>query len=261
MFVVPLDGSAFAEHALPVARSFASRVEGSLLLVTTHWDHDSHEPEAYIERIASEQHDVPVKTVVVHDRTAADAITLVAREDGDRGVCMTSHGRGGLRWAMLGSVAEDVVRRSERPVLLVGRHCATDPVARRGPVLLCVDGSASSEFVAPAAAAWADRLGLGLEVAVVVHPLDVPDAEHPEELLDPITERLAAHGVACAPAMLRAGYPAGALADHADSIGASMIAMTTRARRGAGRVALGSVSMGVLGSARCPVLVAHAPES
>jgi nucleotide-binding universal stress UspA family protein len=199
--------------------------------------------------------------VVVHDRAPAEAIALVAHEDDDRTVCMTSHGRGGLRWAMLGSVAEDVVRRSDRPMLLVGRHCATDVDVRRGPVLLCVDGSAASEYVAPAAAAWADRLGLGLDVAIVVHPLDVPDAEHPDELLDPITERLAAHGIACAPAMLRASYAAGELADHADSIGASMIAMTTRARRGAGRVTLGSVTMGVLGSARCPVLVAHAPES
>jgi nucleotide-binding universal stress UspA family protein len=260
MFVVPLDGSTFAERALPVARSLAARAEGSLLLVTTHWDHDAREPEAYIERIAREHTDLPVKTLVVHDRAAAEAIVMAERDGDDRVVCMTSHGRGGLRWAMLGSVAEDVVRTSEGPVLLVGRHCTATEGVADGPVLLCVDGSEASEAIAPTAAAWAKQYGWPVEVAVVVHPLDIDDAQHPDELVGPIRERLAHHGIDARPAILRSGYPAGALADHADAIGASMLAMTTRSRRGASRVALGSVTMGAVGAARCPVLVAREPR-
>ena len=109
--LVPLDGSALAERALPVAEALADRLGSDLLLMTTRWDDDPQSPQAYLEGVSDRITDTPTHTVVVHDRGPADAIDCLAGEQPGRTVCMTSHGRGGLRWAFIGSVAEEVLHR------------------------------------------------------------------------------------------------------------------------------------------------------
>jgi nucleotide-binding universal stress UspA family protein len=120
--VVPLDSSAYSERALPVATALAQRAGGRLLLVSVQ-DHGPLHPREYLDEIAASPRPVPVETVGISNMLAADAIAQVVGESDDRIVCMTSHGRGGLRWGLIGSVAEEVVRRADRPALLVGRHC------------------------------------------------------------------------------------------------------------------------------------------
>jgi nucleotide-binding universal stress UspA family protein len=256
-FIVPLDGSPFAERALDIARAFARRVEGQVVLLSTPWDRRAHLAREYLDRVVARDHAVPLEAMVVYDRGPAEAISMVAAQSPDRIVCMTSHGRGGLRWAMVGSVAEEVIQRVAQPLLLVGRHADPASLTRRGPVLACVDGSQSSAAIAPLACEWARELGHALEVAVVVHPLDTLDAQHPDDLLEPIAEQFRAHGAEPHVTMLRSTYVAGMLADHANDVDASLVALTTRARTGAKRVVLGSVSMGVLSEVRSPVLIEH----
>ena len=99
-------------------------------------------------------------------------------------------------------------------------------------------------------------LDLHLDVAVVTHPLDVESAEHPRVLLDPIAAQFGG-SEPIEPCMIRSGYPAGALADFADELPAAIVAINSRSRRGFARVALGSVTMGVLQLASCPLLVTH----
>ena len=61
---------------------------------------------------------------VIEGRGAADAILAAAeRLDADV-IVVGSHGRSGLKRAVLGSVAEEVARRSRRPVLIAGTRSA-----------------------------------------------------------------------------------------------------------------------------------------
>ena len=123
--VVPLDGSTFAAKAIPIACAILREQGGELLLVATRWDHDVRGPEDYLTRAAAEIHGLKVRTVVIQDRTAVEAIQITADDAPGRVVCMTSHGRGRLRWAFLGSVAEQVMSESHDPVVLLGRQCGT----------------------------------------------------------------------------------------------------------------------------------------
>src|SRR5471030_1502647 len=111
-FVVPLDGSAYAERALQIAVAIAQRCDGRLLLVSAE-EHGPLHPTEYLHEIAGFPRPVPVETFAVPntDVVPAAAIADVVGAADDRIVCMTSHGRGGLRWGLLGSVAEDVMRR------------------------------------------------------------------------------------------------------------------------------------------------------
>jgi nucleotide-binding universal stress UspA family protein len=56
---------------------------------------------------------------VVHRANASEAIRAAAARIGADVICMASHGRRGLRRAVLGSVAEDVVRNASGAVMIV----------------------------------------------------------------------------------------------------------------------------------------------
>jgi nucleotide-binding universal stress UspA family protein len=182
-------------------------------------DHGPLAPAEYLEEMAAYPRPVPVATIANSETYPVDAIATIARDTEDSIVCMTSHGRGGLRWGLLGSVAEDVVRRAERPTFLVGRHCREDFLTDAHFLLTGVDGTETSSQLAPVVCEWAKRLGLELRAAIVVHPLDVERAEHPEALLDPIVEQFGGPDRATA-TLLTSRYPEGTLADYAGDIGA-----------------------------------------
>jgi len=250
--VVPLDGSEFAARALPVAHAFVRQTSGRLLLVTTRWDDDVRTASDYLAEISAAYRDVDVSSILIADQPAASAIELVATESPGRVVCMTTHGRGRVRWALLGSVAEEIVRGSSGPVMLLGRHCRTEWPYNFRKMVVCVDGMSAAPAVEPDAVDWAKTLGLDVHIATVIHPLDQVG---PDATLHAIVERMQAQGVQARTCVLRSSYPGGAIADFADSIDADLVAMSSHARAGGARVALGSITMSVVGMARCPVLI------
>jgi nucleotide-binding universal stress UspA family protein len=253
--VVPLDGSEYSERALPVAEAIAERIGGNLLLVSALYRGPLH-PGEYLEDCAARCDRTPVELIAAKEELAENAILDTLRGSDDRVVCMTTHGRGRLRWAALGSVAEDVIRRADRPTLLVGRNCRTDFLDRSSHLVACTDGSEGAMELAPVAREWADLLGLDVRVAAVRHPLDVESAEHSDALLASMVAEFGGRDPSEA-TLIRSSYPAGALADYADELPAALLGMNSHARAGFPRLALGSVTMGVLHLASCPLLVTH----
>lgn len=64
-------------------------------------------------------------TLEVQFGDPAEEIVAAAQRYGAAMIMMATHDRSGLRHMVLGSVAEDVVRRAAIPVMLIGRQCAT----------------------------------------------------------------------------------------------------------------------------------------
>ncbi len=252
---MPLDGSPFAERAVPVAGAIAERVGGRLLVVTAPYK-GTIGPREYLAEIVERFPSLPIDTTETDEYLPTNAIAKVVEESDDRIICMTSHGRGRLRWSILGSTAEEVIRDSTRPMLLVGRNCHDGFMTPDARMLTCVDGTESSETIAPVALEWAQGLGLAMDAAVVVNPRDVESIEHPETLIDPIVEHFGGPDRVRA-RMLTSSYVAGALADCAGDLPAALIAMSCYGRTGLARAALGSVTMAVLNLAACPLLVTH----
>jgi nucleotide-binding universal stress UspA family protein len=62
---------------------------------------------------------VTVRTELLSGVRAASALCQAAERHGVDIFCVSSHGRTGVRRAVLGSVAQEVVARSHRPVLVV----------------------------------------------------------------------------------------------------------------------------------------------
>jgi nucleotide-binding universal stress UspA family protein len=266
--VVPLDGSALAARALGPAQALAKRTGASLLLLSTRWDDAVDPAREYLQRQAAELGFERVDTMVIYDRVAGPAI-LTQVDEPDCVVCMSTHGRGGLGEAVLGSVAEEVLRRSTRPLLLVGpglengvwqsEHWFAD-----GKLLVTVDGSEASEAIVPAAGEWARLLGLKPWVAHVVRgPADVVlELDSPEAgaTVDRVARNLAEAGLAPQGKVIHGYDTAASILDFAERLPATLVAMATHGRSGFARVALGSVAMRVVHHSFCPVLVVRSPK-
>jgi nucleotide-binding universal stress UspA family protein len=117
--LVPLDGSPAAERALGPALQLVGRT-GVALRVLAHAQADDKEVRAeYLAGVADRHAALAdIETEVVD----GDSIPRAIAEGMEPGtlVCMSSHGRGGLARALLGSVAEALLRRLDLPALIVG---------------------------------------------------------------------------------------------------------------------------------------------
>ena len=132
--LVPLDGSALAESALPRATELAEASGARLLLLRAAEAHTLQgvdptdaqvrvvaEAEAYLTRAAERVHVQGlgrVETSVWYG-PAPYAIVEAAEHHHADLIVMTTHGRSGLGRLILGSVAETVLRGTRTPILLL----------------------------------------------------------------------------------------------------------------------------------------------
>jgi nucleotide-binding universal stress UspA family protein len=194
--LVPLDGSPFAEQALPVAVSIASVLQAKLALVRA-WDPSSYrfgseltppylDAEAHDRLVAGEYLDaiasrlrsingIDADVAVVAGR-AADAIRERATTIGADLIVMTTHGLTGWSRAWLGSAADAVVRAVATPVLLCRpvEFPAPTPPGTFTHILLPLDGSPASEQILAHAAELGRISGARYTLLRVVHSVNVP---------------------------------------------------------------------------------------
>jgi nucleotide-binding universal stress UspA family protein len=128
--LVALDGSAEAEAILPFFLQVAGPLDVEVVLfrvvpdrpgsTMTEQADQQLDAEEYLAPLAVEMRDkgVRVSTQVQRGEPVAE-ILAVARAAGADLIAMTTHGRTGLRRAVMGSVADAVVRQSDIPVLLL----------------------------------------------------------------------------------------------------------------------------------------------
>jgi nucleotide-binding universal stress UspA family protein len=119
--MVPLDGSAFAEAALPVALEVLGAAGELVMLRVVAPDavlDASHYLQGVVNRLKRGDLDLHV-TCDVRTGDAADGIAAAQIDRGVDLVVMATHGRSGLGRAVLGSVAGAVLRTGNVPVLLV----------------------------------------------------------------------------------------------------------------------------------------------
>ena len=292
--MVPLDGSPFAEQALPLALAIARRIGAHLHLVRVRaiLPLSVDEDEAYVKATAAEiESRLPAKVTpwVLTDEFGAlqypppapdmVAKTLAnhAREHADL-IVMSTHGRGGVKRAWLGSVADALLRIAPRPVLLVRPGAVKFGIAEDADrvithILIPLDGSETAEQAVPVARDLAEPLGASITLLRVTSPLALQLSSDPADgypLADPTSGRRAAvhnlNGVA-AP-LHRAGLtvdlrvieqlsPAPAIVDFAATHAVDLVALTTTGGGSIRRVLLGSVADHVIRKGETPVLVCN----
>jgi nucleotide-binding universal stress UspA family protein len=274
--VVPLDGSQFAAAALRTAHALAARFGADVhtISVAEHPDEVDVLRSAAGDVLGPDRGDERLHVVVGDD--PATAIAGAAAELGSSLVCLSTHGRGRVTGAVIGSVARSLLQESREPIVAVGPFAnrpgpfeSTAPVPLTVPRLVaCVDGSTSSESLLPMAGAWADALGMSLTILTVAEPIPPPvrpeakwNRRHgPEEDADAYMSRLGEKwkGVAAQVdtyVMYDPISPADGLRTYLDQHPAGLLAVTTRARTGLRRILLGADAANIVHASTAPALV------
>jgi nucleotide-binding universal stress UspA family protein len=130
---VLLDGSAFAEAALDPAVRLALSMRTRLEIVRIALGHEQiNEASSYLdgirERLTLDYPDLRSATNVRFGETAASELERLLAEAPPTMVVMATHGRTGVRRALIGSVAGHVLRHATSPLVLVRPPLPEDAV-------------------------------------------------------------------------------------------------------------------------------------
>ena len=273
--VMPMDGSALAESALPTAVELA-RLYGAPVRFVHVLDEEipvespsqlvhanaafGNYVDAQLKRL--DAGNLP-REIQIHHGPAAPTILDAARDA--RMIVMASRGRGGLR-AMLGSVADRVVRGSSVPVLIVPSE-GNAPLTG-GTIVVGLDGSAIAEAGLEAARAIGAKLGSRV-VLVRAYSLPVMAGTefgaYPVDLTTPMQEATEAYMQETARPDEKAYCLLSPAVDAIDRIArqenAVLVVMTSHGKGFARRITLGSQTERAMHTLRRPILVIPAEET
>lgn len=197
----------------------------------------------------------PVSWEVLEGADVALTIDRVAQERNVRAMVMGTRGASSTGLAILGSVADRVMRECPQPVVLVPPG-AFDIVGKEIEIrrlLVPLDGSAL-------AARSIDFLleiprSVDLEFVLLEVVENEADAPVAERRLQSAADRLNGHSAEAVPRIALATDRVRAIVDAVREFTVDMIAMSTRGEGGLRRLVLGSVAEGVVGAAEVPVLL------
>jgi nucleotide-binding universal stress UspA family protein len=289
--LVPLDGSAFSERALPLATTLARAAGATITLIHCAWSKPKPgeetnaaqqravgEAQTYLSGISSTlgPQNVRIETRAPFAAPAAGILAEIGHGAADL-VIMCTHGRSGVGRVLYGSVAEAVLAKSPVPILLV---LPTGPVpdlataSGTSSILVPLDGSTLAEASLPAALDMARALACSLQLLRVVVPnvgyypdpmLGQPyisdagekviqeEMTEAETYLKQMSDRLA--GQVTVHSLVRLGWPSESIVDEARASGAKLIAMATHGHTGLADLLMGNVALDVLRRSGLPLLL------
>lgn len=274
--LVPLDGSKNAENALPLAVFLANADSAPLHLVHVADDREGGgtlDLEKAAEIFRGYAADLMKHHTVEAGFTAKllagnpARLILEAASAGPgrseaRAIVIATHGLGGLKSTLIGSVADKVIRAATVPTLVVpGIGPAAQPSNK--PVVVGVDGSELAEAGLEHARALAARLKAQV---IIVRACQVPVSTgyqfayyYPPNLLDELeqaardyVEKVALPGELT---VVMTGTPVIGLREVAERHDASAIVVTSHGRGFVSRLALGSTTAALTHDLERPLLV------
>lgn len=263
--IVPVDGSDFSWRAIGPALALARQCDASIeLFQVVMLPDDLASAEQFIsDRLAETELNgskVDIEVAVLGD-TVASTIAAHAEQTDGSVVVMSSIGRGRSA-ALIGSIAEELLASLFGPVVVIGPECALDRGDFSGKLIVTVDGSETSETALSLAATLGISLGAVPWVITVAEADaaasgDVSESAYPSRLARQLADQ-SHHPVEFE--VLHGDRPDRTIAEHASSIGASMIVASTHGRTGLARITAGSVAMGLVKRAPCPVVLNRPPH-
>jgi len=287
--LVPLDGSRLAESILPMVTTLARCLKAKVSLLhiieekapqTVHgYPHltSAEDAERYIAGVAESLSGLEVEQHVhgTEEHDVALSVALHAEELGADMIALCTHGRSGLRRVVSGSIAQQVLRRVQVPVVLA-RPDMRAPSELKSIMIPIDSSTGEGDQAIPVAAEIARECGSTIHLVSVVPTvdsltgdtsaaarllpsataatLDVEAVEQVPSYLDAIIQRLASEGLS-AKGEIRRGNTGNALLKVAANTRADLIVIATHAHYGLGAVWTGSVASGLVSKVNQPLLL------
>jgi nucleotide-binding universal stress UspA family protein len=265
--LIPLDGSSLAEYAL-VDAAWLKQVTGLPVRLIHVMEHDGT-PEArqqaaekFREYAAAQAEKHGLGEVTCDVVVGPPAKEILQAAETASYVVIATHGRGGFKAMVLGSVADKVIRGSKVPVLAEPGTEAPEPPGNGRPILVALDGSEDAEkglALARELAAKAELPLVLLRAYSVPPPAGIEFSYYPADLSATLEaaarEYLQATAKPGERTVLVQGDAATAILEVAEQEKASLIVMTSTGKGLLKRLALGSTTDRVVHGTHRPVLV------
>ena len=279
--MVPLDGSRFAESALPLAVGLAQRAGADLhlLMVAEPSGPTARACEEYL--LGTAEWLAPdfcgEVTTVVRAGNIVDKVLDELRACEADATVMATHGRGGLSRVWLGSITTGFLHETDKPLILVrpegGDGSETAVHSGFAKLLIPLDGTELSERVLAYATEFGGLFDAAYHLTRVVSPPIQFDTPYGPTSVDVTTELLKTakrsafdYLEACAEPMRAKGLtvslsvsvdaqPGRGILEAIEAEGCDSIAMATHGRLGLVRAFLGSVADKVLRGTDVPLLL------
>jgi nucleotide-binding universal stress UspA family protein len=252
---VPLDGSPFAERALPVAAWLAAAVGAGVHLVEVIPPVDEEAAEnatRYLDSTCRHHHGASWD--VLREDEVGAALAAEAERPGGRLACLATHGRG--RSPTVGSVAVSLIERSREPLLLVG-PAGRAVTASDAPLTVALDRTPQDDRLVQVALGWAALLERRLDMVTVAE--ETGDATEPDRYVDTLRARTGGSGVTVGSRVVRDALDVrDGLVPVLDRI-AALVVLGSHVRPGPGPLAPGSHAASILRHAAVPALVVPLP--
>ncbi|MGB7116249.1 MAG: universal stress protein [Anaerolineales bacterium] len=286
--LVPLDGSEFAEQALPAAEALCTAYEGRLTLLTVKQKESflksihfsltfkgkrlsiNGERETYLQKIENSLEAKGIEVDhIIRTGKVAESINGLVKEIGVDMVVISSHGRSGVSRLLLGSVANQVLQQATYPIMVVHPiEGVTPAVPKFKKLLVTLDGSEFAERVLP----YVKASVIFESVVLLISVPQVPEAEmygavvneirelrkHAEteakEYLDGVSTNLQKAGVNTT-VIVTGSRPAQTIISVAQKEKVDVIMMATHGRGGMDSLIIGSVAERIVQNTCCPVFL------
>lgn len=291
-FLVPLDGSHLAESVLPAVEQLAYRCQAKVTLLhiveqhaptTIHGERhltDAASAQTYLEEVAASLRSsglaVAIHVHATREGNVAQSIVDHAQEMHADLVIMCTHGRGGLRGLLFGSIAQQALKLGTQSILLVqpkeGGHVPPFTLRR---ILVPLDGTAAHEAAVGVAIRLAHIFGAEIHLVLVIPTLATLSGEQAVSgLLLPATmraildlaeqgaadylERIVGQGRAAGvptKAEILRGDAVSVVLSLAERLHVDLIVLASHGRAGLDAELAGSVAPRITERSSCPLLL------
>jgi nucleotide-binding universal stress UspA family protein len=293
--LIPLDGSRLAEAVLPAAFAIAARCGATVTLLhvlehnapeTVHGERhlgNTQQAAKYLDALAAQNQASGVTTEQhVHENQEHDVARSIAAHAAELAVdliALATHGSGGLRNFLFGSIAQQTVRRTTIPVLLVRPDVRDGERINYRKILVPLDGTQQARAAIPVAVMLAIVGDAALHLARVVPTvstipgtsgaaatfspsaaaalLDIEGQEASDALVDLRAELPASLAVT---QEIRRGEAVDELLLAVDRSDADLVVMSTHGRAGVEGRWTGSVAAKLIGRLTRPVILVPIPR-
>jgi nucleotide-binding universal stress UspA family protein len=295
--LVPLDGSKLAEAAVPIAASLAQKLNAPVTLLhiieqdapqEIHKEHhitEAEEASAYLAEVARRgfpadtRVDTHVHTAAVKDIPGSIVEHALMEFQPDL-IIMCTHGSGGMRDLLYGSIAQQVVAQGSTPLLLVKPNVENPAAFKLENILVPLDTGPVHDAGLPLtqelAGAYRSRIHLltviptfrtiagetaaagSLLPATTSALLDI-DVENAEEDLLVHMDELKQAGLQVTAEVAR-GDPATEIVNIAGRLHADLLVLTTHRKAGTAAFWARSVAPNVVRRAQLPILLVPLEE-
>lgn len=292
IILVPVDGSKFAETAVPYALSLAQDLKADVQFVSAYdsepvvagWAVSAEDVKDWFEQYLNGLKDrvtrttgVPTHSTVVGNHSAPKSLERFVKQFAPELIVMSTHGRGPISRAWLGSVADRLARHVSSPLLLVRPTEDGEPEFAEAPkfknILLALDGSERAECTltwGKTFAAVGDTTLFAVRVVLPPPPLGSPYLPHAvqdakriteertteaTEYLQQVKKRMHDEGIDLSTDVISAHSAASGILHYVVENDIDLVVIASHGRGGVPRLLLGSVADKVIRAASTPILL------